>query len=128
MSATLCLNEGIENNPFIGSATWGATWWRSGALLPHSQQVVGSQCGSLHVLLASVWVLAGFSSCHPRSKNMHVRNTGNSALCVGVSVSARGCLSLCGLAMNRLLVRGGEGGLPACLPGSLRRSSGTLQP
>ena len=42
---------------------------------------------SLHVLPVYAWVLSGYSSFLPPSKNMHVRLIGDSKLSLGVSVS-----------------------------------------
>ena len=66
---------------------------------PHSKRVSGSNPSlglsvwSLHVLPVYAWVLSGYSSFLPPSKNMHVRLIDDSKLSLGVSVSVNGCLS-----------------------------------
>lgn len=40
-----------------------------------------------------MWVLSGFSNFLTKSKTMQMRQTGNSEVFVGVSVSLNGCLS-----------------------------------
>ena len=59
--------------------------WLS-ALSPHSKRVPGStpswglSVWSLHVLPVYMWVLSGYSSFLPPSKNMHVRLIGVSKI------------------------------------------------
>ena len=66
----------------------------------------GLSVRSLRVLLVSAWVLSGFSSFLPQSKDMHDRLIGNPKLPVGVNVNMTGCLSLCvSPAMNCTLSR-----------------------
>ncbi len=83
------------------------------ALSPHSKKVVGSNPGcpglsvwSLHVLPVSAWVLSGCSGFLPPSKDMQARLIGVSKLSLGVNVSVRGCLSMCGPAMDWRPVQG----------------------
>lgn len=59
------------------------------ALSPHGKELLGSfpSVGplfvvGLHILLGSVWVLSGFSSFGPQSKNMHARANGETLNCL----------------------------------------------
>ena len=85
-------------------------WWL--ALLPHSKKVPGSNPSrglsvwSLHVLPVLAWVSSGYSGFLPQSKDMHVRLIGDSKLPVGVIESVRGCLCMCGPAMDWRPVQG----------------------
>ena len=73
---------------------------------PHSKRFLGWNPGlglsvwSLHVLPVYAWVLTGFFGFLPPPKNIHVRLIGDSKLSLGMSVSAHGCLSLCGAVMD----------------------------
>ncbi len=67
----------------------------------------GLSVWSLHVLPVSAWVLSGYSSFLPQSKDMQFRLIGDSKLPVGVNVSVNGCLSLyVSPAVNWRLVQG----------------------
>jgi len=76
---------------------------REGSRVPGSIPTWDLSVWSLLVLPVDAWVLSGYSSFLPPSKNMHVRLTGDSKLSLGVSVSVCGCLSrlsLCGPVMD----------------------------
>ena len=84
------------------------------AASPHSRRVPGSTpwwgltVWSLHVLPVYAWVLSGYSSFLPLSKNMHVRLTGVSKIVLR-SECVCGCLSrlsLCGPVMDWRPVQG----------------------
>ena len=64
----------------------------------------GLSVWSLHVLPVYAWVLSGYSSFFPPSKNMPVRLFGDCKLFLGVSVSVHGCLSRLSLSVGLLHV------------------------
>lgn len=88
----------------------GSQMGRHGALLPQIKKVVGLIPGLGHFYVefacSQCVCLRGFSSFLQQLKNMHVLSIWDLKLSIGVNVSAKSCLSVCGPAKNWRLFQG----------------------